>query len=196
MSNILISSPPEYLEVDGKLYKINTDFRHALSIMLAFEDETLAQQEKAEVLLLCIYGDNIPPNIQKAYEKALWFLNCGKATDEDKNAKTPIRTFSFSKDANLIYAAFRQTHNIDLDTAQMHWWKFFALFMDLGSETTFCQLISLRHRHYKGKTTKEEKQAISEMGDLFDVPEIDDRTLEQKIAEAKFMELLEKGNKK
>jgi len=66
-----------------------------------------------------------------------------------------------------------------------------ALFMDLGQDTTFCQLISLRKRVKTGKATKEEREIAREMGDVFDIPDYDDRTLEEKEAERLFLEAME-----
>lgn len=137
----------------------------------------------------------IPPDTERALIQALNFLNGGKDEKEDEGECSP-RVYSFSKDADLIFAAFRQTHGIDLETTQMHWWKFLALFMDLGSETAFCNLVSLRKRVKTGKATKEERQVAREMGNVFDVQEIDTRSLEEKEQEAEFMRLVNSGNER
>lgn len=122
-----------------------------------------------------------------ALEQGMKFLNGGKVADEEEDGP---RLYSFEKDASFIFAAFRQTHGIDLETAEMHWWKFLALFMDLGADTTFCNLVGLRKRVKSGRATKEEREAAREMGDLFDVPEPDLRTAEEKEQEQEFMRLI------
>lgn len=164
-----------------------------MKIILAFEDAELTPQEKQSILLSNLYGI-VPDNIQTAFAKASWFLNGGKENEEE-TSEALSRVYSCSKDANFIFSAFRQTHNVDLETVQMHWWKFFALFMDLGQDTTFCQLIGLRKRIKNGTATKEEKKAAREMGSIFEIPETDDRTLEEKEQEAEFLRLV-KGNAK
>jgi predicted membrane GTPase involved in stress response len=75
----------------------------------------------------------------------------------------------------------------------MHWWKFLALFMDLGSETTFCNLVGLRKRVKNGTASKEEKQAAREMGDLFEIPEPDTRTPDERDQEQAFLALVSNG---
>jgi hypothetical protein len=65
--------------------------------------------------------------------------------------------------------------------------------MDLGADTAFCNLVGLRKRVKSGKATKEEREVAREMGDLFDVPEPDLRTAEEKEQEAEFMRLLHGG---
>jgi hypothetical protein len=158
---------------------------------LAFEDEELTGYEKQMIMLNNLYP-TLPENIEAACTQGLKFLNGG---DSEPSEETPTRLYSFSKDANFIFAAFRQTHGIDLETTQLHWWKFLALFMDLGSDSTFCNLVSLRKRVKSGKATDEEYRAAQEMGDLFDVPEMDIRSTEEKERERLFMRLVEEGGK-
>ena len=110
------------------------------------------------------------------------FLN-GDAVEGDGSG---LRLYSFSKDANLIFAAFRQTHGIDLSTADLHWWEFLALFSDLGANTTFVSMISLRRRVKTGKASKEEIASARDIGDAFNLPKLETRTLEEKIAAEKF----------
>ena len=121
------------------------------------------------------------------------FLNGGKETSEDEEI-TGERLYSFGQDANYIYAAFRQTHGIDLQTEQLHWFEFLALFMDLGSETMFCQLVSLRKRLKDGSATPEERKMAQAMGEIIEIPELDDRTLDEKEAYAEFMRLAKGGD--
>lgn len=145
--------------------------------------------EKQVVLLENLYL-NPPSDATAAIEHANWFLNGGKDASDDEPSGP--RLYSFSKDAAFIFAAFRQTHGIDLQKTTLHWWEFLALFMDLGSETTFSSLISLRKRVKAGTATKEERAAAREMGEAFDVPEPDTRTLDEKETEAEFLRLVGK----
>lgn len=192
--NILADALPVEVSVDGKLYSVECNFRVCLKTILAFEDDTLTPQEKQGILLSNTYGENVPGNIQEALEKANWFLNGGKESKGEGEASP--RLYSFSKDASFIFAAFRQTHGIDLQKTDLHWWEFLALFMDLGSETTFSGLVGLRKRIKNGTATKEERQAAREMGDLFEVSDPDTRTLEEKEQEREFMRLVAEGYKK
>lgn len=190
--NLLVDALPETVTVSHTEYKCRSDFRTCIRIMLAFEDNALTNQEKQIIMLRNLYIE-MPLDMQEAITRANWFLNGGKENSDDDPGP---RVFSFAKDAGLIYAAFRQTHGIDLTTDNLHWWQFLALFMDLGSDTTFCNLVALRKRIKTGKATKEERQASREMGEMFELEEIDDRTLEEKEAERRFIELLEAGEAK
>lgn len=186
--NLLVDDLPQTVTIDHTEYDIATDWKTCLKTILAFEDNELTPQEKYIVLLNNLYPVQ-PVDTQYAVMEAVKFLNGGELRENESGP----RVYSFAKDAQFIYAAFRQTHGIDLNTANLHWWQFLALFMDLGQDTTFCQLVSLRKRIKTGKATKEEKQAAREMGDLFDVPEIDARTLDEKEREAEFLRLVAKA---
>jgi len=186
--NLLTDTPPESIVIDGKEYKINTDFRSCLRIMLAFEDNELSSLEKQSVMISNLYPV-LPSDVKKAMEHGSWFLNAGKESDADNDAP---RVYSFSKDADMIFSAFRQIHKIDLATTELHWWIFTALFMAVlaSQDNPFGSLVSLRLRVKTGRATKEEARAYRELGDMAEVPEIDDRTLEEREAEAEFMRLI------
>lgn len=177
------------MEIDGIAYAIDPNFRVVIRSLMAFEDADLTAAEKTAILYSNLYLD-YPEDFEKAMLKAVWFLNGGKENGE--LASQGYRLFSWEKDANLIFAAFQQTHGIDLqETEFLHWWKFLALFFDLGSETVFCNLIGLRKRVKSGKASKEERQMARDMGEAFDIPEIDDRTLEEREKERIFLESVE-----
>jgi len=190
--NILTDELPTAVEIDGKEYEINTDFRSCLRTILAFEDDTLTAREKESIMLNNLFS-KVPENIFVACEKAIRFLDGGEVP-EGESLDVP-RLYSFSKDAQYIFAAFRQTHGIDLEAVEIHWWKFLALFMDLGSETAFSSLVGLRRRVKTGKATKEERQIAREMGEAFDIPDFDTRTFEEREQEELFLALVNQGAK-
>jgi hypothetical protein len=200
--NILIHEFPKCLEVDGIEYEINSDFRTCLRIILAYEDDSLTISEKNTCMLKNLYrvythNQSLPANIQAAAEAGVKFLNGG---DEVKmgEGESGLRIFSFTKDARFIFSAFHQTHGIDLEESDMHWWKFLAYFMDLGADTLFCNLTSLRKRLNTGKATKEEKALANESGmkDLIDIPQPDTRTPDEKEKEDLFYRLVAEGAKR
>jgi len=193
--NLLVEDLPEAVAIGGREYELRSDHRTGIRVILAFEDNELTGPEKRALLLSNLYPE-IPDDQETAFALGVKFLNGGEAEVEDGDGEPALRLYSFSTDAGYIYAAFRQTHGIDLERETLHWWKFLALFMDLGSETSFCHLVSLRKRIKTGKATKEERQAAREMGAAFDVPEPDTRTLEEREQEAEFLRLVEEGERR
>ena len=190
MNNILVDAPPTSIYIDGQEYKIDYDFRNCLKNILAFEDPELAKVEKFSVLVELLYED-APEDIQEAIEKGVEFLDGGMSRDENDAG---VRVFSFQKDSNLIMAGFRQTYQIDLQKeTELHWWTFLTLFLDIGPDTTFSNMISLRHRIKTGKATREERRMALEIGDAFELPELNNRSIEEMELEREFFSILGTG---
>ena len=187
--NLLVDTLPEAVEVDGVMYEIDTDFRQCLRIIMAFEDPELTNFEKQMIMLTNLYGENAPENLHGALKAAIGFLDGAFVVDEDQARNGP-KVYSFNKDAMLIYSAFSQTHGVDLSMVDMHWWKFLALFMDLGAETTFTELVGLRKRVKTGTATKEERKLARDLGSVFVVEDYHDYTTEELEMSREFMEAL------
>ena len=165
MPNILTSTFPKSLTVNGEEYAIYWDHRSCLRIMAALESGDLTRWEQYLYLVQALYED-VPSDFNAALMQALWFLHGGRELEEASAKADTRRTFSYEQDAELIYAAFSTRHGIDLAVTDLHWWRFRALFSDLR-ETTFSELCSMRKRYYDGDCNPKELEAIAEMGDSF-----------------------------
>lgn len=156
--NFLTDEFPEAIQVGEKVFAINTDFRVGLEILLDFEDPELDDYSRQILMIKRLYSE-LPE--EKDYEaaaiQAVKYLNGGNSDFEGESREAKPRVYSFKQDGQLIYAAFHQTHHIDLKTEKLHWWKFLALFMDLGADTHFNSLVNMRSRYYEGKATDDEK---------------------------------------
>lgn len=191
--NILVDALPTMIRVGDNTYNINWDFRTSINILEAFADRNLVAIEKQGILLKNLFVEEIRQEDQEDAVKLAAKFIAGPSNKDGDGGDNKLY-YSMSKDAPLIYAAFHQTHGIDLQESHMHWWKFLALFADLGSETVFCNLVGLRKRVASGEASKEEQKAARNMGDMFKVEQIDDRTIEEIEAERQFMSLA-KANK-
>lgn len=169
--NPLIQKLPTAVKVDGLRYEINSDFRNCLKIITAFEDSELLPQEKQLIMLKLLFGDNIPPDLEKACRVGVKFLNCGEEIEEsEESAAFGGRLYSFEKDARFIFTAINQTHGIDFESIDyMHWWKFCWLFMDLKEDCFFSRMIYLRQQKKKGKLTPEEWRVWKAAENIFDL---------------------------
>lgn len=193
MGNILLDRLPESVEINGREYSLDTDFRSCLRIILAFEDLELATIEKRAVLLENLYMEK-PEDLEEAFYLGMDFLDGGEGNPDSQAEAEPTKLYSFSKDSKFIFSAFRQTHGVDLETVDyLHWWKFLYLFMDLGENTFFIRLLGLRKRLADGTASKEDRRAAREMEDLITVPQNRTMELEEMESVNRFMELMEKG---
>ena len=50
-------SNPEYVKIDDKKYKINTDFRVALRCNEIAQDDTISDTERALAIIYLLFGD-------------------------------------------------------------------------------------------------------------------------------------------
>lgn len=167
--NVLIDKLPIALKVAGDTYKINSDYRTCLKIMLAWEDKELSVLEKQAVMLALLYGDNIPQNSVEACKMAIKFLNCGEVQNGESVTANCGRLYSFEKDAKFILTAINQTHGINLEKENPHWWMFVYMFMDLKEDCYFQKILYLRRQKQAGKLTKEERKIWSSSREILEL---------------------------
>lgn len=187
--NPLVNKFPTKIQIGDTIHEINTDFRNCLKIILAYEDDNLTIEEKTTIMLMRLYGF-VPKNAEEqeeAIKKGILFLDCG---EEQKDNDSP-RIYSFSKDGKYIYAAIESSNvNLDLESIKyLHWWKFCYKFLEIGKDTTFSNIISLRDKKNKGKLTKEERNIFIESREILDLDYISEPSEE----ECTFMNLFNGG---
>jgi len=182
--NILIDVLPEYVEIDGIEYKINTDFRIGIMFELLIQDNTLTDMEKVEIALNLYYPE-IPHDPIQALEKILWFYRCGKEYDAESPQEGTEGTtqqqaiYSFEHDAEYIYAAFLDQYGIDLQGIEhLHWWKFRALFRGLKEDNLIVKIMGYRAIKIDDNMTDSEKKFYRRMKKIYALP--DNRTQEEK----------------
>lgn len=173
--NVLTDKFPTKIKVNNKILKINSDFRNCIKIIQAFEDDDLFDEEKYLILIEKLYIDEVDTkDIEEAIIKGIKFLDLGEENN-DKDSITSKRLYSFIKDDNYIYTGIRQSHNIDLNSIEyLHWWNFVYLFLDIGQDCMFNQLIYYRQRKNEGKLTKDEKKVYMSMRKILDLDYYDD----------------------
>lgn len=151
---------PEYAEVNGKQYKINTDFRIAIECQEIATDESISDFERALAIIYKLFGDdgiNTPEHYERLLELAKKYLSCGKEvinSDEEPD-------MDFIQDMDYIEVSFMSDYNIDLTNTEMHWWKFFNLMNGLSNSEigNCCVLNRVRNlRTYDTKDIKDQKQ--------------------------------------
>lgn len=101
----MIGLLPKTLNVAGTDRAIRSEFRVALLILQAYADQELSDQDKAVVMLDCLYDDFesfAQEDIQDAAEKAVWFLDGGKEYEEAKDNK---KILDWEQDEQLIFPA-------------------------------------------------------------------------------------------
>lgn len=206
-----MDKPPEQVEVDGKLYKINSDFRTSIQFEILMQKKELTEKQKEFANELCLldkemdretaellakykdglelYYSEIPNNINGAINEMLWFYECGKENIDKKKSKksgSEKKIYDYNYDADYIYAAFFEQYHIDLAEQELHWWKFSALFSALSEDCMISKIITYRVIDTKGME-KEQKAFYNRMKRLCQLPEDiseEERERQDKITQA------------
>lgn len=150
---------PEYVEIDGKQYKINTDFRIAIRCNEVAEDETIGDFERSLAIIYLLFGEegiNSQEHYEKLLELAQKYLLCGKEK-ENSNEKPDM---DFIEDYPYIKTSFRSDYGIKLDEEKIHWWEFMELMNGLSNSElgNCCILNRIRNlRNYDTKDIKDKK---------------------------------------
>ena len=127
---------PQYVKVDNKLYKINTDFRVALECNEIAEDETIGNLERAMAIIYKLFGeDGLDCNNQnKLIELAMKYLLLGREQNSLKNDSHDKYELDFNKCIGLIKASFKFDYKYDpYELEYLHWYDFYN---DLESLST------------------------------------------------------------
>ena len=152
---------PEYAEVKGKQYKINTDFRVAIECNRIAEDNTIGDLERSLAIIYTLFGEegiNTPEHYEKLLELAKMYLLCGNEYNEEANEKPDM---DFIEDYSYITTSFMSDYHIDLDNCEMHWWKFMDLMNGLSNSElgNCCVLNRIRNlRNFDTKDIKDTKE--------------------------------------
>lgn len=127
---------PQYVKVDDKLYKINTDFRIALECNNIAEDKTIGEYERALAIIYKLFGEDglDCKNQNKLLELAMKYLLLGNDKKESKSENKEKFELDFNKCIGLIKASFKFDYKYDpYELKYLHWYDFYN---DLESLST------------------------------------------------------------
>ncbi len=162
----MIGILPESLEIDGVEYKINSDYRVALLIFKAYRDNKLSDYEKSMVCLKCLFQET-PKGLNKALEKAVWFLDGG---DMPKSKQAPSPMMDWEQDQYIIFPALNKVAGYEIRSVNyLHWWSFLGLFHGID-EGLYSQVMNIRAKKIKGKRLEKwERDFYIEHKELIDI---------------------------
>ena len=137
--NLLTTTLPDTITVDGREYAIHTDFRDWIRFCEMLLDEELKEEEKVYIALM-MYREEQPSNIQLALKGLTDFYLMAEEGVEPKEVteseevehENPKPIYDWTVDSAYIIGAFQKTYGIDLANIEyMHWWRFKALFTSI-----------------------------------------------------------------
>ncbi len=154
---------PRSVDINGRSYRIYTDYRDILNVLAAYDDPDLTAEEKVYVCLRVMYPDidSMPPkDHEDAYKKAVWFIDGGgEVGDEAARArKATRRVVDWEQDERLIFAAVNRVAGREVRNLRyLHWWTFLGYFSEI-SDGAYAEVLRLRVKKSRGKPLEKHEQ--------------------------------------
>ena len=162
--------------------EFNTDFRTSITFELLMQDPKYSVQAKTYQSLKLFYPNlKQVTDLEKAINNILWFYGCDNKnkTSQSNENKKEKQIYSYEFDNELIYSAFKNQYNIDLEEIEyLHWWKFKAMFNGLKSDNKIVEIMGYRAMDLSKVKDKEERKRYKKLQKLYALPDM--RTREQK----------------
>lgn len=147
----MIGELPTTLTVNGTEHPIRTDYRDILTVLVAFNDPELEDNEKVYICLYGIYEDFedlAGEDYEAAYAAAVSFIDAG--AEPKKEGRSP-KTMDWEQDERLLFPAINRAAGCEVRALPyLHWWTFIGYFMEIR-DGVFSQVLALRHKKAKGK---------------------------------------------
>lgn len=151
---------PEFAEVKGKRYKINTDYRVALKCDKVSNNDKISDEERALAIIYLLFGDDglKSENIESLLKVAVKFLRCNTKIENNYDAEKEEVNMDYQQDWKFIRTSFFGEYNIDLDTAKMHWWRFYELLCGLSEKCILSRVRYIRDFDISQISDEEERK--------------------------------------
>lgn len=155
---------PNFIEVNGKKYNINTDFRIALECDEISKREDIGDYEVMLAIIYKLFGEEALNDcknglIGEFFYLAVKYLKCGD-TNSNIRTKEIEPSMDFEQDQGYIKASFMHDYHINLDKENIHWWQFYDLFLGLSDECVINRVRNIREEPLSGKKGKELEKLV------------------------------------
>lgn len=187
--NILLDYLPETVEIGGKEYFVDTDYRTFMIFEKIISSSERSDRKVYDTVFL-FYPDEKPTDLPAALDAVLHLYRCGDTAKKParvrKNGNVELKPkliYDYEYDAPYIYAAFLAQYGIDLiDIDYLHWWKFQALFKSLENHNKIVEIMGYRAADLSKIELPRERERIAQMKSLYALPQ--NLSFEDKVAMA------------
>ena len=196
-------SNPEYVKVEDKLYKINTDFRVAIECNSIARNKKINDYERGLAIIYKLFGEDglDCTRIDKLIDLALKYISLSSGDKKElKNDSQKNYELDFEKCEGLIRSSFKFDYQYDpYELEYLHWYDFYNDLTNLStSEFGNCCILNriigiLDTDVSKIKDTKHKTNVINaqkEIKEKYCVTEEKEMTKEQKESAKEFYEAL------
>lgn len=187
--NILLDSLSETVEVDGREFFIDTDFRTCIIFEKILESD-IPNRQKVDEFVGLFFPNGRPDNLNDAIEAILYLYRCGQSAQKQRERQMngnvelkPRMIYNYEYDAPYIFGAFLSQYGIDLNEIEyLHWWKFQALFKSLEDHNKIVEIMGYRATDPSKIENKKERERIVRLKQIYALPQ--NLTFEDKVAMA------------
>ena len=188
MINLLLDNINETVKDRIKI-PFDTDFRISILFEVMMQDPKYSMQVKTYKALELYYPEmNQIKDVKKAIDDIIWFYSCGKNEEKtsQKDNKDRKQIYSYVFDNDLIYSAFKDQYNIDLEEIKyLHWWKFKAMFNGLKTDNRIVEIMGYRAMDLSKIKDKEMKKHYKELQQIYALPDMrSEKQKEEDFADA------------
>lgn len=174
--NMFTDTLPSTVTVGGNVFPIQTDFRVGIRFEELIRSKRLGDADKFVTALILYYGEGgIPRDVSGAHGAIVRFFLCGRGGEDEPNRQSgqppQKRVYDYAHDGQYIYAAFYDQYHVDLTEAELHWWKFRAMFIGLKPEHEIVKIMGYRGCNLAKIKNKEERARIRQLKTLYALPE-------------------------
>lgn len=164
MIDLSIKGLPNSIEVAGKPFLLDTDFRSWLKVDKEIRKKDFNLTDIAFVIHDITLLDLIE-NQQEFTTKLLEFYVNPNSTPNITTSNSNDILVDYEEDGEYIYASFLQAYGIDLTECDLHWHKFLALFRSLPDSTIMRNIIG-----YRGYKKENKKNPYEEYKKIWTLP--------------------------
>ena len=189
MINLLLDNIDEVVKDRIKI-NFDTNFRIGIAFEIMMQNPKYSIQSKTYQALKLFYPEiNKIKDTKKAIDDIIWFYSCGKSEEKtsQKNRKGKNKQiYSYEFDNDLIYSAFKNQYNVDLEEIEyLHWWKFKAMFNGLKSDNRIVEIMGYRAMELSKIKDKDMKKHYKQLQEEYKLPDMrSEEEKEEDFAEA------------
>ena len=159
---------PEYAEINGELYKIDTDYRTALRCFKVITDKKITDYERALAIIYLLFDFVPKENFGLFLEKAKTFLEYNR---NNKLKQVGKRDIDFEKDIGYINASFLSDYHRDITKEKIHFWFFIELIEGLKDDCILNKIRDIRNCDLKEIKDEKRRKKIKEAKEIFKLEE-------------------------
>ncbi len=148
---------PEVMEINGKEYKINTDYRIALACFKAINDTDINDMERLIAVVTLLLGKDFPLELMgEAIDKCAIYLRCGKKENQEEEEID----MDYEQDRGRIMASFMSCYHLDITKEKLHWWAYNDLIEGFGEDEILTRVRNIRNYDLNDVKDKKEREKI------------------------------------